>query len=252
METNEQKIINFLSQEIIKEYGCCDDCLSNKLQIKPRQQINQICRNLENDRKISRIKSTCHICKNLKISNFVNTDADEVKAVHGFFMNKTKVSAFETHNQSDKWSYENEWFEETNISRKIRDYLKETGHEITRFNDDKKQKGHDIEAVKNGVKTIIEVKGYPSEYYVGTEKQGTKKPTHPNLQAKHWFSEALLSLLLAKCEAWDEVTIAMGLPRFPKYEELIIRIAPLIEKIGIRFYFVDESGTVEEAQNQQK
>jgi len=65
------------------------------------------------------------------------------------------------------------------------------------------------------------------------------------LQAKHWFSEALLSLLLAKCEAWDEVIIAMGLPRFPKYKELITRIAPLKEKIGIRCYFVDVSGKIE-------
>ncbi|MCX6821999.1 MAG: hypothetical protein NTW30_04445 [Candidatus Aenigmarchaeota archaeon] len=246
METNEQKIINFLSQGINKDSGYCDDCLSNKLQIKPRQQINQICRNLENDRKISRIKSTCYICKNFKISNFVKTDVDGVKTVQGFSMNKTKASAFETHNQSNKWSYENEWFEETNISRKIRDYLKETGHEIIRFNDDKRQKGHDIEVVKNGIKTIIEVKGYPSEFYVGTEKQGKRKPTYPNLQAKHWFSEALLSLLSAKCEAWDEVTIAMGLPRYPKYEELCSRIATLREKLGMKIYFVDCTGKIEE------
>jgi len=242
METNKQKIMNFLYQGNDEEYGYCDDCLSNRLLIEPRQTTNRMCRELETERKISRIQSTCHICKNLKISNFINTD---VPVKNKNSINIVQTTSLAPPAPGDKWSYENEWFEETNISRKIRDYLKATGHEIIRFNDDKRQKGHDIEVIKNDIKTIIEVKGFPSKYYVGTEKQGKKKPTHPNLQAKHWFSEALLSLLLAKCEAWGEVTIAMGLPRFQKYEELCSKILPLREKLGIKIYFVDESGNVE-------
>jgi len=157
------------------------------LEFRFRDLINQICRNLKNEGKISRINSVCNICKNTKILNFIDISPNEKS------MDVVQTNVFTTHTPDDKWTYENEWFEETNISRKIRDYLKETGHDIIRFNDDKRQKGHDIITAKNGIKTIIEVKGYPSKYYVGTEKQGQKKPTHPNLQAKHWFSEALLS-----------------------------------------------------------
>lgn len=249
MKINEQKIINFLSKEIDKDFGYCDDCLSNELHIIPRQQVNQICRVLEDNRKISRIESTCRICKKFKISNFIYTDVNKKidtleKNDSSFIENQTnKISQ---HMPRDNWSYENEWFEETNISRKIRDYLFDTGYEIIRFNDDKKKKGPDIVVIKNGIKTIIEVKGFPSKFYVGTERKGKKKPTHPNLQAKHWFSEALLSLVLEKCKDWNNVRIAMGLPRFQKYDELCSRIAPLREAIGIKIYFVYESGKIEE------
>jgi len=53
--------------------------------------------------------------------------------------------------------------------------------------------------------------------------------------------------LLAKCQDWNNVNIAIGLPKSQKYVELCSKIAPLREKIGIKIYFVvDESGEVEE------
>jgi len=70
--TNEQKIIDYLSDEGHRDNGYCDDCLSNVLKIKPRQQVNQICQNLKEEGKISRIKTSCSICKKVKILNFFN------------------------------------------------------------------------------------------------------------------------------------------------------------------------------------
>lgn len=38
-----------VAEFISKNKNYCDDCLSKVLDIKPRQQINQICRKLEKD-----------------------------------------------------------------------------------------------------------------------------------------------------------------------------------------------------------
>lgn len=143
----------------------------------------------------------------------------------------------------EEWTYEKEWFEETNVARKIRGYLQETGYRIIKFNEDKRQKGPDIVAEKDGVKVIVEVKGYPSDKYVRGEKKGQKKPTNPNLQAKHWFSEVLLQVLLAKSENTNAV-VCMGLPKFPLYEKLIGQLEHILRDLGVICYLVDENGEI--------
>ncbi|MDQ0228597.1 hypothetical protein ACFPRB_18185 [Metabacillus niabensis] len=47
----------------------CDDCLSEKLEIKPRQQINQICNRLKEQGKIIRETKECSECKTDKLVN---------------------------------------------------------------------------------------------------------------------------------------------------------------------------------------
>ena len=142
-----------------------------------------------------------------------------------------------------EWNYEDEWFEETNVSRKIRDFLVQNGYEITKFCEDKREKGHDIEAIKDGRKIIMEVKGYPSDKYVIGPYKGEKKPTNPKLQAKHWFGEALLSLLMAKSENPD-CKIVMGLPDFKKYRELLDKVEFVIKKLDMGYILVEEKGDV--------
>jgi len=142
-----------------------------------------------------------------------------------------------------EWSYEDEWFEETNVAREIRDYLHSTGCEIVKFNEDKMQRGPDIEAIKDEQKLIIEVKGYPSDKYVRGPDKGKKKRTPTNLQAKHWFGEALLSLLIAKSNN-PSCKIAIGLPKFRVYEELLEKVNFVIEKIEIGFLLVDKEKNV--------
>lgn len=39
--------------------GCCDDCISRETGVKPRQQVNQICRRLEEQGKIVREEGRC-------------------------------------------------------------------------------------------------------------------------------------------------------------------------------------------------
>ena len=142
-----------------------------------------------------------------------------------------------------KWSYEQEWYEETNVARKIRDFLESKGWVILKFNEDKRQKGPDIIAMKNHKKLIVEVKGYPSRKYVKGEKKGELKPTHPSSQAAHWFAEALLSVVKEKSKD-REVDIGIGLPKFPRYLKLMREVS-ILSALGLRFYVVDENGKVE-------
>jgi len=144
-----------------------------------------------------------------------------------------------------EWRYEDEWFEESNISGKIKGYLEKKGYRITKFNADKRAKGHDIEAEKDSLEFIFEIKGFPSDKYVRGPKKGQKKPTNPNLQAKHWFAESLLSLIIAKSEN-HKINIAMGLPFKEKYKELINKITYFRKQFDLTIYLVCENGNIKE------
>lgn len=49
----------------------CDDCLSKELEVFPRQQVNQICRNLEIHNKLVRKIGLCLSCGKNKIVNLI-------------------------------------------------------------------------------------------------------------------------------------------------------------------------------------
>lgn len=53
----------------IKPRGRCDDCLSEELDIRPRQTINQICRTLYAAQSIARVRAECARCGKVKITN---------------------------------------------------------------------------------------------------------------------------------------------------------------------------------------
>ena len=143
--------------------------------------------------------------------------------------------------------YENEWFEETNVLKRIKAYLEAKGWTIIKFNENKTAKGEDIIATKRNEKLVIEGKGYPSDKYVKTTKRhivGDKKPSNPKQLAKHWFGEALLSLELVKSKD-QNIKIALGLPLMEKYENLLKDVDYVKKKLDIKCYFVDENGNVE-------
>jgi len=65
--SNKDKILAFLRNRKNERY--CDDCLSGMLKIYPRQQVNQICRNLSEYGQINRKKGLCSNCLKYKIVN---------------------------------------------------------------------------------------------------------------------------------------------------------------------------------------
>lgn len=64
---NKDIILEFIKKSRDKYY--CDDCLSEILDIKPRQQINQRCNELKNEKIIRRIKQQCCYCSKDKLVN---------------------------------------------------------------------------------------------------------------------------------------------------------------------------------------
>src|SRR3989442_1389901 len=57
--TNAERILEALEEV---SAGCCDDCLSRRTGVKPRQQVNQICHRLENAGTTTREAGTCGVC----------------------------------------------------------------------------------------------------------------------------------------------------------------------------------------------
>ncbi|WP_273130037.1 hypothetical protein [Bacillus weihaiensis] len=66
--SNTELVLGFIFKE--SNYYC-DDCLSEKLDIKPRQQINQICNKLKSQGSINREKKDCSSCKKDKLVNII-------------------------------------------------------------------------------------------------------------------------------------------------------------------------------------
>lgn len=64
--SNREKIVQYLEEN---EDGSCDDCISTRLKITPRQQVNQICRRLANSGTIQRTREICPFCQNRKLNN---------------------------------------------------------------------------------------------------------------------------------------------------------------------------------------
>jgi hypothetical protein len=67
-------VLEFLDD--IRPSGRCDDCLSDELDIRPRQNINIVCRPLHEAGKIERFKAACPRCGKTKL---INTLVDPVR-----------------------------------------------------------------------------------------------------------------------------------------------------------------------------
>jgi hypothetical protein len=77
--TNTDQIIEFLEEQ---ERGMCDDCLSERLHITPRQQVNAICRRLQSDGLILRSREVCPTCSRIKLMNLLAVPAHQANMMH--------------------------------------------------------------------------------------------------------------------------------------------------------------------------
>src|SRR5712692_1204268 len=60
--------------------GACDDCISRQTGIEPRQQVNQICRRIEQQRTITRRRDRCAVCGHTKTVNITRGSGSEAEA----------------------------------------------------------------------------------------------------------------------------------------------------------------------------
>jgi hypothetical protein len=67
-QMNSNKELIFENLEIYRD-GICDDCLSDVTGVRPRQQVNSICRSLVHSKKLIRKKAECQVCRRVKLIN---------------------------------------------------------------------------------------------------------------------------------------------------------------------------------------
>jgi len=74
--TNKERIIEILEQSAD---GLCDDCLAKFSEVRPRQQVNQICRALSDRRIITRTNSICTGCSSSKKVNVLKRSNNKIQ-----------------------------------------------------------------------------------------------------------------------------------------------------------------------------
>ena len=138
----------------------------------------------------------------------------------------------------------NEWYWEGNVVKAVSAYLQKEGWTIKRTADTETQEaGVDIQAQRSSEVLLVEVKGYPSKVYQRGEQKGQPKPTNPSIQARHWYSQVLFSAILRQAEH-PTATVAIALPKFTTFTNLVRRTRHALTKLGIVVYVVEESGAV--------
>lgn len=137
-----------------------------------------------------------------------------------------------------------EWFWEGNVQAALGRHLEGQGWKLVSEADTAaRSPGIDLVAQKDGRRLGVEVKGYPSTTYARGEKRGQPKPTQPTNQARHWYSHALLAVMLMR-DKEPGAEIALAFPAFPTFTNLVKRTKASLELLGVGIYFVFEDGRV--------
>lgn len=176
----------------------------------------QVCSQLAAAGEIGRGKQGCVRCGKVKNASWDNGHRDS----HAITETQTAPDL----------EAERPWFWEGNVQARIVSELVRTGFQIKRVADTKsREPGRDIEAISpDGHELWASIKGFP-------EKSG-------NTQARHWFADAVLDLLLYKDEN-PTVQLALGLPKgFSTYENLAARVRRVRRELPFLIYWVDGQG----------
>jgi len=208
--------------EYLKKHpeGVDDDILARNLNLSARQQANSRCRQLEAEGLVERRKVGG------KIHNFwIGGEGGGVRSKSHSTPNKKK---------KDPTDYQEAWYWEGNIQAVVVGYLAGQGYRVMSVADTaSRQRGKDIEAVKDGKPVWVSVKGYP---------RGTAK-TNPATQASHWFKQAVFDILEYRGEDAN-AELGLALPDFPRYRDLAARITWLQPLAKFTYYWVQDSGEV--------
>ncbi|MCY7422564.1 MAG: hypothetical protein LH478_12580 [Chitinophagaceae bacterium] len=143
-----------------------------------------------------------------------------------------------------------DWYSEEFISNSLVGYLKENGYKIHKdlYNKMPDKVDTIIIASKFFSKEIIEVKGYPAEFYKTSNKE-IPKNNSTGYHAKKWFSEALLNSFVnfGKYYSNDSAVVAMALPNVDRYLTIIEKVEEYFSMNNLYFkiYLVNQDGQVE-------
>jgi len=138
-----------------------------------------------------------------------------------------------------------DWFWEGRVQDAVVGHLIVTGWHIRQMADTAtRARGHDIVAAKGDTELIVEVKGYPSVAYRDPRRALEPKRTHPSMQAKVWFADAVVKCLRIKGMLGDATAAALALPDFPRYRSLLNDTMGPLRQLGIGVMLVEQTGEV--------
>ncbi len=138
-----------------------------------------------------------------------------------------------------------EWHTEEHTQGLLVRWLESQGWTILRAaNTAAREHGVDVVAQRDGARLGIEVKGFPSRFFVNGAKKGLVKPTPPKEQAKKWFAHALVPAMRLRTMEPGSLSV-MCFPDFPVYRALHRDTATSLRAAGIQVWLVAESGEVE-------
>lgn len=214
----------------------CDDCLSDIVNIKPRQSVYQACTALRKKGLITRMTESCQACNRMKITN---ARIPRTGSVSPSLANAERVPSNPASSDpppvqgaAAKPTAAKPWHWEGNVQRQIVCYLQGCNARIVaEANTATRGQGKDIEAIDADGSTLwVTVKGFPE--------------SSPNTQARHWFAGALLDLCLYRNQS-STARLALGLPRgFSTYEGLVKRTAATLGFLHCHVFWVAADGTV--------
>ncbi len=205
-------------QTLANEGPLCDDCLSVRAKVRPRQAVNQNARSLEGEGRLTRFSDRCPHCRSQKLVNFPeNTET----------LRQTRADDTPLQERQDR-----PWYWEGTVQAHIVSYLRSQGSDVLSMADTQsRERGKDIVARSSDGKLLwVSVKGYPE--------------TSQHVQARHWFAGAIFDLTLYRDEDAD-VDLAIGLPAgFTTYENLSKRVRWLRCALPFSILWVSEDGAV--------
>ncbi|MEP7736880.1 hypothetical protein ABKW28_04430 [Nocardioides sp. 31GB23] len=137
-----------------------------------------------------------------------------------------------------------EWHTEENTQRLLVEWLAGEGWTIVRTaNTATREHGLDVIAERDGQRLGVEVKGYPSRFYVAGPKKGQVKTSTPKEQAKKWYARALVPAMRLRTQEPDSMSV-MCFPDFPVYRELHADTAVSLRAAAIDVWVVSQDGGV--------
>lgn len=138
-----------------------------------------------------------------------------------------------------------EWHTEENTQRLLVEWLAGEGWTIVRTaNTATREHGLDVVAERDGHRLGVEVKGYPSRFYVAGPKKGQVKTSTPKEQAKKWYAHALVPAMRLRTQEPDSLSV-MCFPDFPVYRALYADTALSLRAAAIEVWVVSQNGGVE-------
>ena len=138
-----------------------------------------------------------------------------------------------------------EWHTEENTQRLLVEWLAGEGWTIVRTaSTATREPGIDVVAERDGQRLGIEVKGYPSRFYVTGPNRGQVKTSTPKEQAKKWYAHALVPAMRLRTREPHSLSV-ICFPDFPVYRELYADTALSLHSAAIDVWVVSQDGVVE-------